>query len=383
MIHRRTFTALLAGTVMLAGAGLARAADDINIGVFASLTGPAAALGTEVKRAVALMPTEIDGHKINYVLLDDATDPTVAVKTAQRFVSEYKVDAAMGPEVNALAAAVVPVMQDAGTPLIVLAPYLPPADRAKWVFRSVQNAGTMVSRIVADMKERGVKTAAYIGFADAWGDLLWKEFEADAKEAGIQVVAEERYARLDTSVTAQILKIQAKRPDAIFIGASGTPATLPQIELSKRGFKGPIYQSHGASTRDFLRVGGKAVEGTLIPTGPVLVAEQLPDDHPSKAAGVAFNTAYEAAYGPKSRSTLAGTAWDAWVLLKAAIPVALKTAQPGTPEFRTALRDALENTRDLVGVHGVYTMTADDHTGLDDRARVLITVKDGDWVLVK
>ncbi len=383
MIRRRTFTALLAGTVMLAGAGLARAAEDINIGVFASLTGPAAALGAEVKRAVALMPTEIDGHKVNFVLLDDATDPTVAVKTAQRFVSEYKVDAAMGPEVNALAAAVVPVMQDAGTPLIVLAPYLPPADRAKWVFRSVQNAGTMVSRIVADMKERGVKTAAYIGFADAWGDLLWKEFEADAKEAGIQVVAEERYARLDTSVTAQILKIQAKRPDAIFIGASGTPATLPQIELSKRGFKGPIYQSHGASTRDFLRVGGKAVEGTFIPTGPVLVAEQLPDDHPSKAAGVAFNTAYEAAYGPKSRSTLAGTAWDGWVLLQAAIPVALKSGAPGTPEFRAALRDALENTKDLVGVHGVYTMTPDDHTGLDDRARVLITVKDGDWVLVK
>lgn len=383
MIRRRTFTALLAGTVMLAGAGFAQAAEDINIGVFASLTGPAAALGAEVKRAVALMPTEIEGHKVNFVLLDDATDPTAAVKTAQRFVSEYKVDAAMGPEVNALAAAVVPVMQDAGTPLIVLAPYLPPADRAKWVFRSVQNAGTMVSRIVADMKERGVKTAAYIGFADAWGDLLWKEFEADAAEAGIKIVGEERYARLDTSVTAQILKIQAKRPDAIFIGASGTPATLPQIELAKRGFKGPIYQSHGASTRDFLRVGGKAVEGTFIPTGPVLVAEQLPDDHPSKAAGVAFNTAYETAYGPKSRSTLAGTAWDGWVLLQAAIPVALKSGAPGTPEFRAALRDALENTKDLVGVHGVYTMTPDDHTGLDDRARVLITVKDGDWVLVK
>ncbi|MGH2340941.1 ABC transporter substrate-binding protein [Segnochrobactraceae bacterium EtOH-i3] len=383
MIRRRTFTALLAGTVLLAGAGLARAAEDINIGVFASLTGPAAALGVEVKRAVALMPTEIDGHKINFIVLDDATDPTVAVKTAQRFVSEYKIDAAMGPEVNALAAAVVPVMQDSGTPLIVLAPYIPPADRAKWVFRSVQNAGTMVSRIVADMKERGVKTAAYIGFGDAWGDLLWKEFEADAKEAGIQIVAEERYARLDTSVTAQILKLQSKRPDAIFIGASGTPATLPQIELAKRGFKGPIYQSHGASTRDFLRVGGKSVEGTFIPTGPVLVAEQLPDDHPSKAAGVAFNSAYEAAYGPKSRSTLAGTAWDGWLLLKAALPVALKAGAPGTPEFRTALRDALENTKDLVGVHGVYTMTAEDHTGLDDRARVLITVKDGDWVLVK
>lgn len=383
MIRRRTFTALLAGTVLFAGASFAQAADDITIGVFASLTGPAAALGAEAKRAVALMPTEIDGHKINFVVLDDATDPTVAVKTAQRFVSEYKIDAAMGPEVNALAAAIVPVMQESGTPQIVLAPYLPPEDRRKWVFRSVQNAGTMVSRIVADMKERGVKTAAYIGFADAWGDLLWKEFEADAAEAGIKIVAEERYARLDTSVTAQILKIQAKRPDAIFIGASGTPATLPQIELSKRGFKGPIYQSHGASTRDFLRVGGKAVEGTLIPTGPVLVAEQLPDDHPSKAAGVAFNEAYEAAYGPKSRSTLAGTTWDAWLLLKAAIPVALKTAQPGTPEFRAALRDALEATKDLVGVHGVYTMTADDHTGLDDRARVLITVKDGDWVLVK
>jgi branched-chain amino acid transport system substrate-binding protein len=356
---------------------------DINIGVIASFTGPAAALGGDIKRAVALMPAAIGGEKVNYILLDDATDPTTAVKNTRKLISEDHVDAIIGPNTNPNAAAMTAVVHEAKTPLVVITPYDPPADKQAWVFKSVQTAGLMVQRVVDDMVARKAKTVAFIGFADGWGEILSTSLQSSATAAHISVVANERYKRPDTSVTGQVLKVLAAKPDVIFIGASGAPAALPQIELRQRGFKGLIYQSHGVTSKDFLRIGGKSVEGALIPVGPTLVAEQLPDSMPSKPVGIAFNAAYEKLYGADSRSTFAGSTWDAWLLLGNAIPAALKTAKPGTEAFRQALRDKLESTRELVGVNGVYNMNARDHGGLDQRGRVLIEVKNARWTFVK
>jgi branched-chain amino acid transport system substrate-binding protein len=363
---------------------LAQAAQaDINIGIVSSLTGGAAALGNDTKRAVAMMPATIGGEKVNYIMLDDATDPTSAVKNARKLVSEHQVDAIIGPNTNPSAAAMVQVVDESGTALLVTTPYFPPAGKRTWVFQAVQSAGLMVDRLVDDMVENKVKTVAFIGFADSWGDLLYTELGRAAQAANIRVVATERYRRPDTSVTGQVLKLVAARPDVVFVGASGAPAALPQIELRQRGYAGKIYQSHGVTTKDFLRVGGKHVEGALIPAGPLLIAEQLPSDFASKQTGVGFNAAYEKANGADSRSTFAGSTWDAWLLLSNAIPAALKAAKPGTPEFRKALRDNLEHTKDVVGVNGTYNMNANDHNGLDRRGRVLIQVKGGRWTYIK
>jgi branched-chain amino acid transport system substrate-binding protein len=356
---------------------------DINIGIVGSLTGAAAALGNDTKRTVAMMPAAIGGEKVNYIMLDDATDPTTAVKNTRKLISENKVDAIIGPNINPSAAAMVQVIDETKTPLLVTTPYFPPADKRTWVFQAVQSAGLMVQRLVEDMVENKVKTVAFIGFADSWGDLLNTELEQATQAAGIKIVASERYKRPDTSVTAQVLKLVSAKPDVVFVGASGAPAALPQIELRQRGYAGKIYQSHGVTTKDFLRIGGKSVEGALIPAGPLLIAEQLPANFASKQTGVGFNTAYEKANGPDSRSTFAGSTWDAWLLLSNAIPAALKSAKPGTPAFRQALRDNLEHTKDVVGVNGTYNMNAGDHNGLDRRARVLIQVKDGRWTYIK
>lgn len=356
---------------------------DINIGIVASATGPAAALGTDIERTVALMPAEVAGQKVNYTFLDDATDPTTAVKNIHKLVSENKVDAIIGPNTVPNSAAMTPVANDSKTPLILIAPYAPPEDKRHWVFQSTQDAGLMVDRVVEDMVDHKAKTVGYIGFSDSWGDTAYNELKKSADKVGLQIVANERYQRPDTSVTAQVLKLIAANPDAVFVGASGAPAALPQAQLRERGYKGPIYQSHGVTSKDFLRVGGANVEGALIPVGPVLVADQLPDDIAAKKVGVKFNTAYEDKYGAGSRSTFAGSTWDAWLLLQNAIPAALEKAKPGTVEFRTALRDNLENTKDMVGVNGVYNMSSSDHIGLDERGRVLIEVRDGKWKFVK
>ena len=356
---------------------------DINVGVIASMTGPAAALGAETKKAVQLFPEKIGGEKVNFILLDDGTDPTNAVKNVRKLISEDKVDAILGPNLISTATAMADVANAEKTPMISVAPLDVSGDKRGFIFRSEPSADLMVNRIVADMVEQGVKTVGFIGFSDSWGELLFKAL-TKATEGKINIVASERYGRADPSVQAQVLKIIAAKPDVVFVGASGTPAAMPQITLRERGYKGRIYQSHGVTSKEFLRVGGKNVEGALIPVGPVLVAEQLPDNHPTKKAGVAFVQTLEAKNGPDSRSTFAGASWDAWLLLQNGLQAALKgKAKPGSAEFRQAVRDGIEKTSKLVGTNGVYSMSAGDHAGYDASAIVLIKVENNHWKLVK
>jgi len=367
----------------IAALAAAPAFADINVGVIASLTGPAAALGAETKKAIALFPSTVGGEKVNFILLDDGTDPTNAVKNVRKLISEDKVDAILGPNLISTATAMADVANAEKTPMISVAPLDVSGDKRGYIFRSEPSADLMVNRIVADMVESGAKTVGFIGFSDSWGELLLKAL-TKATEGKINIVASERYGRTDPSVQAQILKIMSAKPDVVFVGASGTPAAMPQITLRERGYKGRIYQSHGVTSKEFLRVGGKSVEGALIPVGPVLVAEQLPDSHPAKKNAVAFVKELEAKNGPDSRSTFAGASWDAWLLLQNAIVGAQKgKTKAGTPEFRAALRDGIEKTSKLVGTNGVYTMGANDHAGYDASAIVLIKVENNHWKLVK
>ena len=365
------------------GLTLTSAHADINVGVTLSATGPAASLGIPEKNTFALMPATIAGQKVNYIVLDDASNPTDATKNARRLTAENKVDAIIGSTTTPASLAVLEVAVEAQTPLITMAPTPLAPDKVAWGFQTPQSIDLMSSALLEHMKANSVKTLAFIGYADAYGDVWWNSMSKAAEAAGIKFVAQERYQRADTSVTGQVLKIVAANPDAVLVAGSGTPAVLPQATLVERGYKGRIYQTHGVANRDFLRVGAKNVEGTIFPVGPILVAEQLPDSNASKKAAMEYIALYEKANGPNSRSTFGAHAWDAGLLLQRAVPEALKKAQPGTPEFRLALRDALENAKDVVATHGVFNMSPTDHQGLDARARVLVKVENGDWKLVK
>lgn len=365
------------------GFAVTTAQADITVGVTISATGPAASLGIPEKNTIAMMPTSIGNEKVRYVLLDDASDPSTAVKNARKFASEEKADLIIGSSTVPTSLAIIEVAAETHTPMLALAPLAPAADKRAWVFAPPQTNFLMASAVVEHMARTGVKTMGFIGYNDAFGEGFWREMEPLAQKAGIKILASERYNRTDTSVTGQVLKLMVANPEAILIVGSGTPAALPQITLVERGYKGRVYQSHGAANRDFLRVGGKNVEGALIPVGPMLVAEQLPDGHPSKKVALDYVKAYESAYGADSRSTFGGHTWDAGLLFQHAAQEAMKKAKPGTPEFRQALRGALENTKNLAGTHGVFNMSAADHTGLDVRARVMIRVEDGNWKLVK
>ena len=368
--------------LFLAGAATSVFAD-ITVGVTLSATGPAASLGIPEKNTVPLMPKIMGGQKVNYVVLDDATDPTAASKNARKLTSEDKADVIIGSSTTPTSTAVLEVAAETKTPMIALAPFAPAADKAAWVFQAPQDFGIMAGAVVGHMLANGVKTVAFIGYSDGYGELWLNVMKRLTAEKGIKMVETERFNRTDTSVTGQILKILSANPDAVLVVGSGTPAALPQATLVERGYKGRIYQTHGVANNDFLRVGGKNVEGAVLPIGPVLVPAQLPDSHPSKKPALEYVKAYEAAYGVGSHSTFGAHTWDASLMLQRAIPEALKKAKPGTAEFRAALRDALENIKDLAATHGVFNFSPTDHNGLDGRAVVMVRVENGAWKLLR
>ncbi|MBK5913102.1 ABC transporter substrate-binding protein [Rhodocyclus purpureus] len=355
---------------------------DITVGVSLSSTGPGASLGIPQKNVFALLPNKIGGEAVKYVVLDDATDPSVATKNARKLVSEDKADVLVGSSTTPAAIALSEVAFESKTPQLALSPISIAADRSHWVFRTPQNNSLMAGAIVEHMKASGVKSVGFIGFSDAYGEDWLTAVTPMLAKAGIKLAAVERYARNDTSVSGQVLKLLSSRPDAVLIVGSGSPAALPQTTLFERGFKGQIYQTHAAVNQSFLSVAGKAAEGVIMPVGPVVVNAQIDDSFPSKKVGADLVARYEEKYGAGSFVPFVGHAYDAWRLIEAAVPLALKKAKPGTPEFRAALRDALESNKDVVASHGVYNMSATDHFGLDRRARVLVRVEGGQYKLL-
>ncbi len=371
---------LLAGAVVALAAVAVRA--DVTVGITVSATGPAASLGGPQKNTAALLPAEIAGQKIKYIVLDDGTDPTNAIKNARKLAGEDKVDIIIGSTTTANSLAALTVAAELATPMISLAPYAPPADKLAWGFQTPQSNALMASVVVDHMKAAGVKSVGYIGFADPFGESWFAAFKPLIEQAGINLVASERYNRADTSVTAQILKIASANPDAVMIGASGTPAVLPHLGLVERAYKVRVYHTHGIVNKAVLTLGGAKLDGAFVPMGPGMIAESLPDSHPSKKPALEYAAAYEKANGPDSRTTFGAHLWDAMLLVRAALPEALKSGTPGTPQFRKGLRDAIEKTKDVAATQGVFTYSPTDHVGLDGRARVLTRIEGGAWKLV-
>jgi branched-chain amino acid transport system substrate-binding protein len=344
-------------------------------------------VGIPQKNTVALLPREIGGQKIEYIVLDDASDPTSAVTNVRKLLAEYKVDALIGPTTTPAALAILDFVAEAKTPLLTTvgssSVIQPMDDKKRWVFKTTQNDDLIATAVLANMASAGIRSVGFIGFNDPYGENWYKVFAPMAEHAGIRIVASERFTRTDPSVTGQALKLISARPDAVFIAATGGPAVLPQVSLQEKGYKGRIYQTHGVATNDFIRLGGKAVEGTLMAGGPMLVAAELPEGNLIKAVAEGYVKAYEGKYGAGSMSTFGANTFDAGLLLQKAIPQAIAKAGPGSAEFRAALRDALERSREVVGAQGVFNMSPQNHNGMDQRARVMMTVKGGKWTLVR
>jgi len=357
----------------------------LKIGVITSATGPTAAVGIPQKNSAALLPKKIGGLNVDYTVYDDASDSTQTVTLLKKLLVEQKVDAVIGPSGSPNAMAALQFISEAKTPMLApvgtTAVVIPMNEQKKWVFKTTQNDSLICEALVAHMVRKGVKTVGFIGFGDAYGESWYGVFVPMIEKAGIKLIANERFQRTDQSVIGQATKIAVANPDAVLIGAAGGPTVLPHTTLVERGYKGQVYQTHGAATPDFVRLGGKAVDGTVMAASLMLVLDQVPASNPARKVALEYIDAYEKMYGSKP-ATFGANVYDAGLLLTHAVPEAAKKAKPGTPEFRIALRDALEATKELVGTQGVYNMTPQDHAGFDKRGRELMMLTSGAWRLI-
>lgn len=380
----KTLPAAIALATLTAFAGSALA--QVKVGVIASSTGPTALVGIPQKNTVPLLPTKVGDLTVEYIALDDASDSTASVTAVKKLLTEQNVDAIIGPSGSPNAMGTIQFVAEAGVPMLApvgtAAVVLPMTDQKKWVFKTTQNDDIIAKALTEHMVKSGVKTLGLIGTADPFGENWGKVMAGLAEKNGIKIVASEKFQRSDSSVTGQALKIVGAKPDAVLVTAPGGPSVLPQTTLFDLGYKGQMYQTHGAALPDFLKLGGKKVEGTILAASLMLVLPEIADSNPSKAVATKYIADYEKMHGNKP-ATFGANVYDAGLLLEQAIPLAAKAGKPGTKEFRSALRDALEQTKELVGTQGVYNMSAADHSGFDERGRVMITVKDGNWTLVK
>jgi len=355
---------------------------DITIGVSVSSTGPAASLGMPEKNAITLGPTVIAGQKVNYVIYDDATDTTTAVQNVKRLTSESKVDVLIGPSTSPASKAVTDTVAESKTPMIQLAPGIAASyddPKRRWIFNAPPTDAVYADALIRHMSKKGVKTVSVIAVDDAYGENCTVAYRKLADQKGIKTLTVEKYKRADTSATAQVLKAMQGNPDAVYIASSGTPGALPHVALIERGYKGKIYQSGGSANAEFLRVGGKALEGSFMLGSPLLAAEQFPDNYPGKKESLEFVKVYEAKYG--ARNFFASLSWNALKIVEAAVPKALKKGKPGTEQFRAALRDAIEGTKGLKGAGTVFTMSKADHTGINHLGMCVLKVENGKWKL--
>ncbi|TFL15192.1 ABC transporter substrate-binding protein [Pusillimonas caeni] len=372
----------LAASVL--GIGAAAHAADIKVGVILPLSGPVAAQGlstVEGIKAGAQYQNSVNGHQLKIIQLDDASNPSMTTRNARKLVSQDNVDVLIGTSSVPGAMALATVSREEKTPLVSFTPIELKDDAAAWAVTTTQSGDTMVSAVVDEMKRNGVKTVGYIGFADAWGDVAYAALQKHAKEAGIEVVANERYARADNSVAAQVLKVMAAKPDAVLGGGAGTPGALPYIGLHERGYKGAIYGTHAILSPEFVKLVGEAGEGLLVPTGPALVGSQLPADNPSKAIIDEYSKAYKAAHGEDPYDVFSAYAFDAWLVVVEAAKRVPADIQPGTPEYRTALRDAIKSTAKLAGTEGVFSYAPDTAYGVDKSSVVIVKLEKGHWTL--
>lgn len=378
VVVRSSIVAAVLALPLLAGA-------QVKIGVIYSATGPTALVGIPQRNTVALLPPKIGDYTVQYIGLDDASDPTTTVTNAKKLLTDHKVDAIVGPSGSPNAMALLDFVAEARTPMLApvgtAAVVLPMTEQKKWVFKTTQNDDIIAAALFDHMGKAGVKTLGLIGTADPYGENWAKVATGLAEKQGIRIVANEKFQRSDSSVTGQNLRLIGARPDAILVAAPGGAAVLPQLGLFDAGYPGQVYQTHGAALPDYLKLGGKKIEGTILAASGMLVLDEIPDSNASKQVARAYVDAYKARYG-QVPATFGANVYDAGLLLQQAVPIAAKAGQPGSEAFRVALRDALEQTREMVGTQGVYNMSAADHSGFDARGRELIIVKDGGWKLL-
>jgi branched-chain amino acid transport system substrate-binding protein len=378
-----TLKAIFSGLILCLAAATAQAQESIKIGGLLETSGNVASLGQPGLEGAMLAVDQINakggigGKKIELINLNTESDNTKTVIAAKRLLEQDDVVALVGPMNSGSSYAIIDIVQRANTAMISNGGsrgiVLPPADK-KWIFLSPLTDVLVQSVMMADIKKRGITKVALLHADSPFGTSGRDQLEKNAASFGITLVSQQSYGNDDKDMTPQLTKIRAADPQAVVIWATGPGQAVAVKNYRQLGLTQPLYLSHAANDFNFLRLAGESADGVLIPSSKIYVTDSLAADDLQKPLLEEFVRDYRTKYG-KPPATFAGNGYDAVMM----IAEALRKTGPD----RTKLRDAIEATRDHVGVTAVYTYGADDHFGAKADSVVMLTVKDGKFALAR
>jgi branched-chain amino acid transport system substrate-binding protein len=318
----------------------------------------------------------INGHPLKLVIYDDETDVTKARLHAEKLIQKDKALAIIGPSITPSSMAVLEVTQKAKMPLIscaAAAGITAPAKDRFWTFKTAQTDEMAVARIYQYCQKHGITKVAILTVSSAFGVAGKEQLLAQAPKYGMEVVGQEVFGDKDTDMTPQLTKIRSLPAQAVICWGVGPAPALVAKNMKQLGFAIPLIQSHGAASKKFIELAGDAAEGIILPAGKLVIYQQLPDTDPQKAVCKEYAEKYKEKF-KAPESSFGGYAYDAIGMLNQAL------AKAGSDQAK--IRDALEGTKNFVGVSGVFNMSPEDHNGLTPAAFVMVKISKGNFTLI-
>jgi len=355
-------------------------AGTLKVGAIFAVTGPASFLGGPEARSAEMLVEAvnanggINGDKIELIIKDSGANPEKAISFSKQLIEEEKVVAIIGPSTSGESMKIKKIAEQGKTPLlscgaaeVIVNPV------ASYVFKTPQKDSFAVKKIYAEMQKLGIKKIAVVAGNTGFGKAGKAQLTKIAPEFGIEVLAAETYDKKATDLTALVAKLMANKDIQAVVNWSIVPAqAIIAKNMRQAGWKVPLFQSHGFGNIKYVQAAGAAAEGIIFPAGRLLVADVLPDSDPQKKMLLKYKHDYESRFKEEA-STFGGHGYDAMAIL-------IEAMKKGGAD-RAKVREAIENLKGFVGIGGVFNFSTEDHNGLDIDSFVMLTVKDGKFVL--
>lgn len=372
---------VLAVLAILAWALCSLAAEPIRIGSPVLLSGTGAYVGGAEKDTLEMMAADlnkaggINGRPLEFIFYDEEGKPDVAVSMVKRLIQKDKVAAIVGISTSWTALPIIPIVEKDEIPTIILAAAIKIVDPVKkWVFKTPADDRIVAAKLLSYMQSQGIKRIALMSTQDGFGDGGRSEITAQAPSYGINIVFDDKYTMQDTDITPTLSKIKKTDAQAVINWSSQRAPIILTMNYRQIGLELPLYQSHAAFSKDFLDATGKNSEGVKTAAMKFYGAEKLPDSDPQKKVILGYQEAYKKRYG-KETNQFGGCALDGFNILVAALKKA--------GDDKNKLRDAIEQTKGYVGIHGVFNYSSSDHGGISKESILMYQATEGVWKIIQ
>lgn len=385
-----------ATATLLAGCGALPSeatVDTVLIGVDLELTGDGSALAEAYRNALQLRVEQVNeqgllgDRRFELDVRDNRSDPETSAANVEELADDPDVVAIITGGCGACATLSVPVANEAGIPMISLAPssaVTEPVDERPWVFRIAPNAGDNAAVIGAELVRSGAQTIGIVATSDAYGQEGATEMTAVARRTDREVVATEELTDEEgvRAVAERIASYQppdaglfpvqeeSAGPDAVVVWAPAGLTAAFADAVRAAGYDGPLYLDSIAADELFLEgAAARALAGATMVFTESLVIDRVVATSPAKVARQNWFDTYTARFGT----------YHAFSVFAAdAIQILMETITRLETVGRDSLRSGFERLQ-IEGISGPLRISPNNHSGLTSLALVTLVVRGERW----